>query len=148
MKNIGLFLVSVTGFFIMLGCLFYNLLLIDMNKIKDYVTESNCLLEQVVNGDESVNEQKGKYISRLLTIKKELENSSTSFLFNKYKVVKISQIELLIEAISEENEEDKKDYLRLVLKSDDESKHELDSLMNKNFIEVTYLYLKTYTNVK
>ena len=148
MKNIGLFLVSVTGFFIMLGCLFYNLLLIDMNKIKDYVTESNCILEQVVNGDESVNEQKGKYISRLLTIKKELENSSTSFLFNKYKVVKISQIELLIEAISEENEEDKKDYLKLVLKSDDESKHELDSLMNKNFIEVTYLYLKTYTNVK
>ena len=132
----------------MLGCLFYNLLLIDMNKIKDYVTESNCILEQVVNGDESVNEQKGKYISRLLTIKKELENSSTSFLFNKYKVVKISQIELLIEAISEENEEDKKDYLKLVLKSDDESKHELDSLMNKNFIEVTYLYLKTYTNVK
>ena len=48
MKNIGLLLSSVTAFFIILGCLFYNSLLIDMKEIKDYVTESNIILEEVV----------------------------------------------------------------------------------------------------
>lgn len=148
MKNIGLLLCSVAGFFIILGCLFYNLLLIDMDKIKDYVTESNVILEEYVNNEEQVKNTKGEYISRLLTVKKGMENAKTTFLLDKYKAIKISSIELLIEAISEEDEEDKEEYLKLVLKSDSESQDELDTLMNKNFIEVTYLSLKTYISVE
>lgn len=147
MKNIGLLLCSVTGFFIILGCLFYNSLLIDMDKIKDYVTESNYIFEQVVKNEDKVDDNKGEYISRLITIKKGMENTNTSFLFEKYKEIKISSIELLIDLINENNEKDKKDYLKLVLKSNDKSQRELDSLMNKGFIEVTYLCLKTYINL-
>lgn len=147
MKNIGLLLCSVTGFFIILGCLFYNSLLIDMNKIKDYVTESNYILEQVVKNEDKVNEKKGEYISRLISIKKGMENTNTSFLFEKYKITKTSSIELLIDAISEDNESDKEEYLKLVFQSNEESQEELNTLMNKNFIEVTYLCLKTYISV-
>ena len=147
MKNIGLLLCSITGFFIILGCLFYNSLLIDMDKIKDYVTESNYIFEQVVKNEDKVDHNKGEYISRLITIKKGMENTNTSFLFEKYKEIKISSIELLIDLINENNEKDKNNYLKLVLKSNDRSQRELDSMMNKGFIEVTYLCLKTYINL-
>ena len=147
MKNIGLLLCSITGFFIILGCLFYNSLLIDMDKIKDYVTESNYIFEQVVKNEDKVDDNKGEYISRLITIKKGMENKNTSFLFEKYKKIKISSIELLIDLINENNEKDKKNYLKLILKSNDRSQRELDSMMNKGFIEVTYLCLKTYINL-
>ena len=147
MKNIGLLLFSITGFFIILGCLFYNSLLIDMDKIKDYVTESNYIFEQVVKNEDKVDDNKGEYISRLITIKKGMENTNTSFLFEKYKEIKISSIELLIDLINENNEKDKNNYLKLVLKSNDRSQRELDSMMNKGFIEVTYLCLKTYINL-
>ena len=147
MKNIGLLLCSITGFFIILGCLFYNSLLIDMDKIKDYVTESNYIFEQVVKNEDKVDDNKGEYISRLITIKKGMENTKTSFLFEKNKEKKISSIELLIDLINENNEKDKNNYLKLVLKSNDRSQRELDSMMNKGFIEVTYLCLKTYINL-
>ena len=147
MKNIGLLLCSITGFFIILGCLFYNSLLIDMDKIKDYVTESNYIFEQVVKNEDKVDDNKGEYISRLITIKKGMENTNTSFLFEKFKEIKISSIELLIDLINENNEKDKKNYLKLILKSNDRSQRELDSMMNKGFIEVTYLCLKTYINL-
>lgn len=147
MKNIGLLLCSITGFFIILGCIFYNSLLIDMDKIKDYVTESNYIFEQVVKNEDKVDDNKGEYISRLITIKKGMENTNTSFLFEKYKEIKISSIELLIDLINENNEKDKNNYLKLVLKSNDRSQRELDSMMNKGFIEVTYLCLKTYINL-
>lgn len=147
MKNIGLLLCSITGFFIILGCIFYNSLLIDMDKIKDYLTESNYIFEQVVKNEDKVDDNKGEYISRLITIKKGMENTNTSFLFEKYKKIKISSIELLIDLINENNEKDKNNYLKLVLKSNDRSQRELDSMMNKGFIEVTYLCLKTYINL-
>ena len=147
MKNIGLLLSSIAGFFIILGCLFYNSLLIDMNKIKDYVTESNVILQDVMKNEDKINDKKGDYISRLMKIKRGMENSQTSFLFDKYKVIKTSSIELLIDVISEENEEDKEEYLKLVFESNNESQDELDNLVNKNFIEVTYLCLKTYINI-
>ena len=147
MKNIGLLLTSIAGFFIILGCLFYNSLLIDMNKIKDYVAESNAILQDVMENEDKVNGKKGEYISRLIKIKKGMENSHTSFLFDKYKVIKISSIELLIDVINEGNEEDKEEYLKLVFESNNESQDELDALMNKNFIEVTYLCLKTYISI-
>ena len=144
MKNIGLLLSSITGFFIILGCLFYNSLLIDMDKIKDYVTESNSILQEVIENEDKVNNKKGDYISRLIKIKKGMENSKTSFLFDKYKLIKISSIELLIEVINENNEDDKKEYLKLVFEANNESQKELDTLMDKNFMEVTYLCLKSY----
>lgn len=147
MKNIGLLLSSILGFFIILGCLFYNSLLIDMNEIKEYITESNAILQDVMENEDKVNDKKGDYISRLIKIKKGMENSHTSFLFDKYKVIKISSIELLIDVINENDEEDKEEYLKLVFESNNESKEELDKLMNKNFIEVTYLCLKTYISI-
>ncbi len=147
MKNIGLLLSSIAGFFIILGCLFYNSLLIDMDRINDYVTESNAILKDVMENEDKVNEKKGEYISRLMKIKKGMENSHTSFLFDKYKLIKTSSIELLIDVINEDNDDDKDEYLKLVFKSNDESQDELDTLMNKNFIEVTYLCLKTYIGI-
>ncbi|MCC3863960.1 hypothetical protein K0040_06485 [Terrisporobacter petrolearius] len=147
MKNIGLLLSSIAGFFIILGCLFYNSLLIDMNKIKDYVNESNVILQEVMENQGKVDDKKGEYISRLMKIKKGMENSHTSFLFDKYKVIKTSSIELLIDVISEDNEEDKEECLKLVFKANNESQDELNTLMNKNFIEVTYLCLKTYISI-
>ncbi|HBI92615.1 MAG TPA: hypothetical protein DDY58_09375 [Terrisporobacter glycolicus] len=147
MKNIGLLLSSITAFFIILGCLFYNSLLIDMNRIKDYVTESNVILQEVMENQGKVDDKKGEYISRLMKIKKGMENSHTSFLFDKYKVIKTSAIELLIDVISEDNEEDKEECLKLVFKANSESQDELNTLMNKNFIEVTYLCLKTYISI-
>lgn len=147
MKNIGLLLSSITAFFIILGCLFYNSLLIDMNRIKDYVTESNVILQEVMENEGKVDDKKGEYISRLMKIKKGMENSHTSFLFDKYKVIKTSAIELLIDVISEDNEEDKEECLKLVFKANSESQDELNTLMNKNFIEVTYLCLKTYISI-
>ena len=107
MKNIGLLLSSIAGFFIILGCLFYNSLLIDMDRIKDYVAESNVILQDVMENEDKVNEKKGEYISRLMKIKKGMENSHTSFLFDKYKLIKTSSIELLIDVINEDNEDDK-----------------------------------------
>lgn len=147
MKNIGLLLSSIAGFFIILGCLFYNSLLIDMDRIKDYVTESNAILQDVIENEDKVNEKKGEYISRLMKIKKGMENSHTSFLFDKYKLIKTSSIELLIDAINEDNEDDKDEYLKLVFEASNESQDELDTLINKNFIEVTYLCLKTYISI-
>ncbi|UEL46359.1 hypothetical protein TPDSL_35390 [Terrisporobacter petrolearius] len=147
MKNIGLLLSSITAFFIILGCLFYNSLLIDMNRIKDYVTESNVILQEVMENQGKVDDKKGEYISRLMKIKKGMENSHTSFLFDKYKVIKTSAIELLIDVISEDNEEDKEECLKLVFKANNQSQDELNTLMNKNFIEVTYLCLKTYISI-
>ncbi len=147
MKNIGLLLCSVAGFFIILGCLFYNSLLIDMNRIKDYVTESNYILQDVLEEEEKVNDKKGEYISRLLDIKDGMENTTTSFLLEEYKLIKTSSIELLIEVINEDNEEKKEEYLRLVKKSNKESQEELNTLMSKNFLEVTYICLKTYISV-
>ena len=147
MKNIGLLLSSIAGFFIILGCLFYNSLLIDMDIIKDYVAESNVILQDVMENEDKVNEKKGEYISRLMKIKKGMENSHTSFLFDKYKLIKTSSIELLIDVINEDNEDDKDEYLKLVFEANNESQNELDTLMNKNFIEVTYLCLKTYISI-
>lgn len=147
MKNIGLLVSSIAGFFIILGCLFYNSLLIDMDRIKDYVTESNAILKDVMENEDKVNEKKGEYISRLMKIKKGMENSHTSFLFDKYKLIKTSSIELLIDVINEDNEDDKEEYLKLVFEANNESQDELDTLINKNFIEVTYLCLKTYISI-
>ena len=147
MKNIGLLLSSIAGFFIILGCLFYNSLLIDMDRIKDYVAESNVILQDVMENEDKVNEKKGEYISRLKKKKKGMENSHTSFLFDKYKLIKTSSIELLIDVINEDNEDDKDEYLKLVFEANNESQNELDTLMNKNFIEVTYLCLKTYISI-
>ena len=147
MKNIGLLLSSVTTFFIILGCLFYNSLLIDMKEIKDYVTESNIILEELVEKEDKVDEKKGEYISRLLSIKSGMENANTSILLNKYKDMKMSSIELLVEAVSESDENDRKDFLNQIYSSNDESQKELNTLMNKNFIEVTYLCIKSYISV-
>ncbi len=146
MKNIGLLLVSIMSFFIILSCLFYNSLLIDMEKIKDYVTDSNLILKDVV--EDKVDSREGEYIHKLLNIKTGIENTNTTFLLDKYKVVKISSIELLIEAISEDNKEDKEEYMDMVFNSNDESQNEIDLLMDKNILEVTNMYIKTYIKLQ
>ena len=68
-------------------------------------------------------------------------------MFDKYKLIKTSSIELLIDVINEDNEDDNDEYLKLVFEANNESQDELDTLMNKNFIEVTYLCLKTYISI-
>lgn len=147
MKNITLLLSSIVGFFIILGCLFYNLLLIDMDRTRGDVTECNAILQDVIENEDKINDKKGEYISRLMHIKENIKESKTSFLFNKYKNIKAASIDSLIHFINEDNKDDKNKYLQLILKSDKKSQDEMNILMNKNFIEVTYLTIKTYINI-
>ena len=93
-----------------------------MQKIKDYIVESNIILEDVVKKKEQVIDKKDEYVTRLINLKKGIENSKTSFLVKNYKEYKIKSIE----------------------KYNNLSDEELDKILNKNLIEVTSLPINTY----
>lgn len=106
MKYIGLLVSSVGVFLVILANFYYNSVTLDMQKIRDYVVESNIILEDVVKKEEYVIEKKDEYISRLVTLKKGINNSHTTFLMSDYKEYKIKSINSLIQSISEyENKE-------------------------------------------
>ena len=130
MKYVGL----LTNFY-------YNSITLDMQKIKDYIVESNIILEDIVKKEEQVMEKKDEYITRLINLKKGIKNSKTSFLVKDYKEYKIKSIEGLIKSISESDLK----YLEEVEKYNNLSEKELDKILNKSLIEVTYLPINTYT---
>lgn len=142
MKYVGLLVSSISVFLVILVNLYYNSITLDMQKIKDYVVELNIILEDVVEKQDHVEEEKDEYISRLLTLKRGIENSKTSFLVSEYKKYKIRSIESLICSISEKS--NKQEHLDDVNKYNNLSDKELDKLVNKSFLEVTYLSTSTY----
>lgn len=142
MKYVGLLVSSICVFLVILVNLYYNSITLDMQKIKDYVAELNIILEDVVEEQDKVNEKKDEYISRLLTLKRGIQNSKTSFLVSGYKEYKIKSIESLIYSISEKN--NKQEHLDNVNKYNNLSNKALDKLVNKSFLEVTNLSTSTY----
>lgn len=140
MKNIGLLISSIVVFLVILTNLYYNSITLDMQKIKDYIVESNIILEDVVKKEEQVMEKKDEYVTRLINLKKGIENSKTSFLVKNYKEYKIKSIEGLINSISKSDLK----YLEEVEKYNNLSDEELDKILNKNLIEVTSLPINTY----
>ncbi|WP_276701549.1 hypothetical protein [Romboutsia ilealis] len=140
MKNIGLLISSIVVFLVILTNLYYNSITLDMQKIKDYIVESNIILEDVVKKEEQVMEKKDEYVTRLINLKKGIENSKTSFLVKNYKEYKIKSIEGLINSISKSDLK----YLEEVEKYNNLSDEELDKILNKSLIEVTSLPINTY----
>ena len=141
MKYVGLLVSSVVVFLVILTNFYYNSITLDMQKIKDYIVESNIILEDIVKKEEQVMEKKDEYIMRLINLKKGIKNSKTSFLVKDYKEYKIKSIEGLIKSISESDLK----YLEEVEKYNNLSEKELDKILNKSLIEVTYLPINTYT---
>lgn len=142
MKYIGLVLSSVCIFIIVLANLYYNSITLDMQRMKNYIVESNRILSDITEKEEVVNEKKDEYISRLVSLKKGIKNSKTSFLVKEYKDYKVKSIDNLIYIISYPN--DKERYLTELEKYNKLSEEELNKLINKDFMEVTYLSAKTY----
>ena len=141
MKYVGLLISSVVVFLVILTNFYYNSITLDMQKIKDYILESNIILEDIVKKEEQVMEKKDDYITILINLKKGIKNSKTSFLVKDYKEYKIKSIEGLIKSISESDLK----YLEEVEKYNNLSEKELDKILNKSLIEVTYLPINTYT---
>lgn len=140
MKYVGLLISSIVVFLVILTNLYYNSITLDMQKIKDYIVESNIILEDVVKKKEQVMDKKDEYVTRLINLKKGIENSKTSFLVKNYKEYKIKSIEGLINSISKSDLK----YLEEVEKYNNLSDEELDKILNKSLIEVTSLPINTY----
>ena len=70
MKYVGLLISSVIVFLVILTNFYYNSITLDIQKIKDYIVESNIILEDVLKKEEYVIENKDKYIKRLVNLKK------------------------------------------------------------------------------
>lgn len=142
MKYIGLLASSICVVFILLVNSYYNIINLDVQKMSSYVIESNMILEDIMAREDYVLENKKEYISRLFNIKECMENSTTSFFTKQYKEYKIKSIENLINTIS--NDEERNRYLNLVNKYNSLSEEELNSLLDKNLLEVTYLSTHAY----
>ena len=54
MKYVGLLVSSVVVFLVILTNFYYNSITLDMQKIKDYIVESNIILEDIVKKEEQV----------------------------------------------------------------------------------------------
>lgn len=137
MKYIGLVLSSVCVFIIVLANLYYNSITLDMQKMRDYIIESNRILSDVIEDEDGIEDRQGEYISRLMSLKKGIENTKTSFLIDEYKSYRIKSIENLIYSISESKEKEK--YLSEVDKYNKLSEEELNKLININIMKVTNL---------
>lgn len=139
MKYVGLLISSVIVFLVILTNFYYNSITLDIQKIKDYIVESNIILEDVLKKEEYVMENKDEYIKRLVNLKKGIKSSTTSFLVKNYKEYKIKSIEALINSISKSDLK----YLEDVKKYNNLSDKELEKILNKSLIEVTSLPINT-----
>ncbi|WP_296647091.1 hypothetical protein [Romboutsia sp. 13368] len=141
MKYIGLLISSIAVFLVILTNLYYNSITLDIQKIEDYIVESNIILEDIVKKEEEVIAKKDEYISRLINLKNGIKSSNTSFLVKEYKEYKVKSIESLIKSISESDLK----YLEDVEKYNDLCEQELEKIINKGLIEVTSLPINTYS---
>lgn len=140
MKYIGLLISSIAVFLVILTNFYYNSVTLDIQKIKDYIVESNIILEDVVKNEEIVMEKKDEYISRLINLKNGITNSNTSFLIKEYKEYRIKSIEGLIKSISKSDLK----YLEDVDRYNTLSEKVLEKILNKGLIQVTSLSIDTY----
>ncbi|MGL5711669.1 MAG: hypothetical protein ACRCXT_13055 [Paraclostridium sp.] len=142
MKYIGLLVSSICVVIVLLINSYYNIINLDIQKMSAYIIESNMISEDFLEKEDYVLENNNEYISRLFTIKECIENSTTSFFTKEYKEYKIKSIENLINGIS--NEKERSEYLKLVDKYNYLAEKELNSLLDKNLFEVTYLSTHAY----
>lgn len=140
MKYIGLLISSIAVFLVILTNFYYNSITLDIQKIKDYIVESNIILEDIIKNEEIVMEKKDEYISRLINLKNGITNSNTSFLIKEYKEYRIKSIEGLIKSISKSDLK----YLEDVDRYNTLSEKVLEKILNKGLIEVTSLPIDTY----
>lgn len=140
MKYIGLLISSIVVFLVILTNFYYNSVTLDIQKIKDYIVESNIILEDIIKNEEIVMEKKDEYISRLINLKNGITNSNTSFLIKEYKEYRIKSIEGLIKSISKSDLK----YLEDVDRYNTLSEKVLEKILNKGLIEVTSLPIDTY----
>lgn len=132
MKHIGILIASIGVFVVLVMNLYYNSVTLDIQNIKDYVVETNIILEDISKKEEYVMDKKDEYISRLTTLKKGMENTKTTFLINDYKLYKIKSIESLIKSISEDKNKDR--HLEDVNKYNALCDKELEKLTSRNLI--------------
>lgn len=133
MKYISLLISSIGVFLVILGNFYYNSVTLDMQKIKDYVAETNIILEDIIDKEYYVLENKQDYIKRLNSLKEGLNNTDTTFLIDNYKNYKVKSIDSLVKSLKET--EDKKIYLGEVEKYNKLCDREIDRLIiNKNLV--------------
>lgn len=133
MKYISLLISSIGMFIVILGNFYYNSVTLDMQKIKDYVTETNIILEDIIDKEYYVLENKQEYIKRLNSLKEGLNNTNTTFLIDNYKSYKVKSIDSLVKSLKET--EDKKIYLGEVEKYNKLCDKEIDRLIiSKNLV--------------
>lgn len=142
MKYIGLLASSICVVVVLLINSYYNIINLDIQKISSYVIECNMILEDYISNEEKVLDNNEEYISRLLNLKNCIKDTKTSFFTAKYKNYKIKSIESLVNSISED--ENRSKHLDLVKKFNNLSEDELDSLLDKNLLQVTYLSTRAY----
>lgn len=135
MKYIGLLISSICVFLVVVANLYYNSITLDIQMIKDYIVETNIILEDVVEKEDYVDDKKDEYISRLMTVKTGIKNSKTTFLVKDYKEYKIKSIDYLIESISERKSETKNEHLQEVIKYNNLCDEELEKLLNKDQLQ-------------
>ena len=140
MKYIGLLISSIAVFLVILTNFYYNSVTLDIQKIKDYIVESNIILEDIIKNEEIVMEKKDEYISRLINLKNGITNSNTSFLIKEYKEYRIKSIEGLIKSISKSDLK----YLEDVDRYNTLSEKVLEKKLKKGLIEETSLPIDTY----
>lgn len=142
MKYIGLLAASICVVIVLLINSYYNIINLDVQKMSSYVIESNMILEDFITNEEKVLENNEEYINRLVNLKDCIKDTKTSFFTSKYKDYKIKSIESLESSISKGKKNDK--HFDLVKKYNDLSEKELNSLLDKNLLEVTYLSTHAY----
>ena len=135
MRYIGLLISSLAVLLVVTTNLYYNSVTLDIKTIKDYIVETNIILEDVIQKEDYVEEKKDEYISRLMTLKNGMQNSKTTFLIKDYKDYKIKSIEFLIETISNSESENKTEHLNEVMKYNMLSNDELEKIASKNLLE-------------
>lgn len=128
MKYVGLLISSIGVFLVVVVNLYYNSITLDIQMLKDYIVETNIILEDVIQKESHVDDKKDEYISRLITVKKGIKNSKTTFLVNDYKEYKIKSIDYLIENISETKAKTKDEYLNEVIKYNNLCEEELEKI--------------------
>ena len=141
MKYIGLLASSLCVVFVLLINSYYSIINLDVQKISSYVVESNMILEDIISKEDIVLENKKEYITRLQNLKKCIEKTKTSFFTKKYKDYRVKSISNMIEVVSNDK---KINNLNMVKKYNKLSEKELNSILQKNFFEVTYLYTRAY----
>lgn len=124
MKRITLLLISSGIVFSIISLnLYYSLIKFDTVKVKNLISKSNMIFEEVIKVDEISENDKYEYIKQLTIIEKKMEHSKSVIVSEKYKQSKMDMIKNLKKYIQEDD--DKQIYLHKINDSNKISKDEL-----------------------